>query len=440
MPTQQPSEPAGLANLPYDIHLEIFSYLCPMGEALGFVTTCGRIYNNLIVEYYKVYGSRLNWLPLLFGITEWKEAVLERCLKAGAPLDYRWPYIDRRTAGSDARRPCKSCSALDWARWSGQRESEKWLINNRAADTQKQLPRVKPDSSIKILEARWLVFAVRTSMTQVRPVLYQREVHRPDVYPYEPYRRSAHLVWYGPKIKPCRVFPRLRDILKAHCDAGAREKALGIDSNFALWISRFWLDMLLSSSDCGPIFESGFFESIWLRDGKYHGEMGRDVVFGKASLISNMMDHVRDPEFGRHFSPSIFRLLLDSRADISLIASAYVSIFKNLFSYRRQKVEYIPTFRFYPLILRQLIDSGADMNAIENFRFQSSVPLLSSASSEELPGVLSEALGEMADCNASPDEMVFAFSLFARRLLRCGQQQSLSSFPLVQDLATRLGA
>ncbi|RSL96272.1 hypothetical protein CEP52_011565 [Fusarium oligoseptatum] len=449
MSTERLSEADMLSALPCKPLFKILSYLCPIGDGLALISTSNTLHEKLIVQLYKEAGRQLNWLPLLFGVTEWRETVLETCLKAGAPLDHRWPCIDQCPEKSDSESSFKFCDALDWADWSGQDKAREWLTKKKANDTQKQLPRVQPGSSIKMLDARWLVFGVRTSKPEEmtckpektwRPVLYQREVHQPDAYSYEPYRRSAHLVWYGPKIEPCLVFPRLRDILKAHCDfRTSRGDLWEVDSDFALWISRFWLDMLLSSSNRGPIFESGFFKSTRSRDGKYHGEMGNDVVFGKASLISNMMYYLQNPEFGRHFSPSIFRLLLDSRADVSLIASAYVSILDNLFSYRRQKVEYIPTFRFYPLILRELIDSGADINKIEDFRFKSSVSLLSYAGSDELPGVLSEALDDMANCGASPDEMIFAFSLFAESLLQCSRQQSLSSFPLVEDLATRLG-
>ncbi|RSL51850.1 hypothetical protein CEP54_011222 [Fusarium duplospermum] len=435
------SEADMLSNLPCETLFNIFSHLSPIRDGLALISTSKTLHKKLIVQLYKEAGRQLDWLPLLFGITEYNETFLERCLEAGAPLGHRWLYIGDRTAGSGARRPCQLCSAFDWAKWSGQTQSEKWLIKNLDVDTLKQLRRVEPDHSIEILEARWLVFGVRTFKAEKpwRPVLYQREVHQPDVFAPEPYRRSARLVWYGPEIEPCFVFPRLRDILKAHFGLDSVGDLCNVDGDFALWISRFWLDMLFSSSDIGPVFESGFFKSTWSRDGKYHGEMGVDVVFRKASLISNMMFYLHNPEFGRHFSPSVFRLLLDSRVDISLIASTYISIFNNLFSHRRHKVEFIPTFKFYPLILRELIDSGADINKIEDFRSQGLQLLLSDTSSDELPGVLSEALADMTDRGASPDEMVFAFSLFAQRLLRCRLQQSLSYFPLVEDLATRLG-
>ncbi|KAL2684547.1 hypothetical protein Neosp_005625 [[Neocosmospora] mangrovei] len=439
MSTESLSKEDMLSTLPCETLFEILSYLCPVGDGLALISTSKKLYKELIVQLYKEAGRQLNWLPLLFGASEGNIDTLKRCDEAGAPLDHTWPYIGNCKGGRPRGGSFKFCQALDWAIGGKHKKARDFLIRQRAVDAQKRPPRVRSDSSIYMLEARWLVFDVRTSDAEEdwRPVLYRREVHPPDVYPYEPYRRSAHLVWYGPKIEPCLVFPRLLDILKDHCESSLPFHE--VDSFLAIWISRFWLDMLLSSTSPVSVFESGFFESIALTDRGFPPYMGRDDMFGKVSLIGNMMRNVSSPEFARHFSPSIFRLLLDSRVDVSLIASAYISIFNNLFTHRQYEVDYIPTFRFYPLILLALIDSGAGIDKVEKFRFLSLQPLLESAYYFELPDVLSKALDDMAYYGAGPDEMVFAFSPLDWKLLRC-DRTSLSSMPLVEDLVTRLGA
>ncbi|KAJ4125228.1 hypothetical protein NW754_013514 [Fusarium falciforme] len=130
------------------------------------------------------------------------------------------------------------------------------------------------------------------------------------------------------------------------------------------------------------------------------------------------MYYISSPEFARHFSPSIFRLFLGSRADVSLIASAYISIFTNLVPNQRNAEDYVSTFRFYPLILRALIDSGADTDKIEAFRFNSLSPLFVVSTCEFVDAV-SQVLDDMADSGASPADKAFAFSPLAEELRRC---------------------
>lgn len=430
MSTERLSEADMLSNLPYETLFEIFSYLCPIGDGLALVCTSRMLRDKLIVQLYKEAGRQLNWLPLLFGITEGKTDVLDRCLEAGAPLDHRWPYIDDCRNNGDPEYSFTLCDALEWAELSRQEESQMWLNKRVVAD------RAKHPRWICIREARWLVFGVKTFRGKggLRPVQYRREIHQTDGYSYEPYLRSPHLVWYGPEIEPCLVFPRLLDILKNHCELSLPFHV--VDGCLAVWISRFWLDMLLSSTNPGPLLKSGFFEST-VRDRTYHTYKGRDDMFGKASLIGNMLYYASGPEFARHFTPSFFRLLLDSEVDLSLITSAYISIFYNLVSNRRDAGDFVPSFRFYPLLLRALIDLGADTDTVERFRFGSLLPLLDHVGSSELQDALSKPLDDMANRGASPEERVFAFSPLAQTLVRC-DRTSLSSMPLVEDLVTRL--
>ncbi|KAI8692525.1 hypothetical protein NCS56_00009400 [Fusarium sp. Ph1] len=119
-----------LTSLPDKLLSRIFSYLCPIGDGLTLVCTSRTHHKKLIVRLYKEAGRKLDWFPLLFGVTEGKIPVLERCLEAGAPLDYRWPYVGHfRSLGyyEDFR----YCQPLDWAEWSEQ-ETRKWLVKKKA--------------------------------------------------------------------------------------------------------------------------------------------------------------------------------------------------------------------------------------------------------------------------------------------------------------------
>ncbi|EEU43832.1 uncharacterized protein NECHADRAFT_74039 [Fusarium vanettenii 77-13-4] len=439
MSTESLSKEDILSTLPCETLFEILSYLCPVGDGLALISTSKGLYKKLIVQLYKEAGRQLDWLPLLFGASEGNINTLERCDQAGAPLGHRWAYIGHCRGRGDPGGRFKFCQALDWAIWSGQEEARKWLIENKVVDKKKRLPELQGfEYEISMLAARSLVFDVRTpgAKGDWRPVLYQREVHQPDVYPYEPYRRSAHLVWYGPKIEPCLVFPRLLDILKGHCESSLPFHQ--VSDCLAIWISRFWLDMLLSSTSPVSVFESGFFKSTRRRDGKFHAHMGYDDMFGKASLIGNMVHNVSSPEFARHFSPRIFRLLLDSRVDIFLIASAYISIFENLVSNQRNAKDYVSTFRFYPLILRALIDSGTDTDKIETFCYEALSPLFVVSTCLFVDAV-SKVLDDMGDCGASPADKAFAFSPLAEELLRRDPEE-LFTWPFLKDLVTSLSA
>ncbi|KAM0434037.1 hypothetical protein ACHAPT_003981 [Fusarium lateritium] len=43
------------------------------------------------MELYKEAGRKLNWAPLFIGAMEGDLHTIERCLEAGAPIDYQWP-------------------------------------------------------------------------------------------------------------------------------------------------------------------------------------------------------------------------------------------------------------------------------------------------------------------------------------------------------------
>ncbi|RSL96273.1 hypothetical protein BHE90_012535 [Fusarium euwallaceae] len=291
MPPQQPSVPAGLANLPCEIHLEIFSYLCPMGEALGFVTTCDRIYNNLIVEFYKVYGPRLNWLPLLVGISEDNTRILDKCQKAGASLNHRWPYLGEFGRASDTKyfRPCQP---LDLATWSGQEEVLKWLAKRGAIATNQD-----SSSFIMMTDAECFVSDLRTAEGSWKPIMYQQGLRFRENCPPNP---PPHFVWHSSNIKPTDIFPRLLQLYTRHTFLGSNT---GHCTGLANWVAWIWLDMLRSSLDPAPILKSGF-----LQEGSICDEELR--LFRHASLEI----------------PGLISRLLDSGANIRFIVSAYITM------------------------------------------------------------------------------------------------------------------
>lgn len=83
-----------LSALPAEILYEVFSHSPLYGDALNLLCTCKRFYNLFLVELYKKSGRKANWAPMFAGAMSGDMHILERCLEAGARLDYRWPGHD----------------------------------------------------------------------------------------------------------------------------------------------------------------------------------------------------------------------------------------------------------------------------------------------------------------------------------------------------------
>lgn len=112
MPTQQLSETARLVNLPHEIQLQILSHLCPLREVVNLITACRKLYNKLIVDFYKEWGRKLNWLPLLIGISQGNIGTLERCLEAGASPNHSLLAVSRQSRAANLFRSFPILPAL----------------------------------------------------------------------------------------------------------------------------------------------------------------------------------------------------------------------------------------------------------------------------------------------------------------------------------------
>ncbi|KAI8683440.1 hypothetical protein NCS57_00008200 [Fusarium keratoplasticum] len=254
MSTQQLSEPTGLANLPCEIHLEIFSYLCPMGGAHGLVTACKRLYNNLIIEFYKESGPQLNWLPLLVAISQGNIDILDKCLKAGAPLNHRWPYLGEFGRANDPKF-FRCCQPLYLATWYGQDDVLRWLVDRGAVATDEERPHF-----IESITADHLVSDVTTAEGRWKPVMYQQEACQQETHSPKP---SPHFVWHSSELRLTDIFSRLLRLYKTQCvdpfssyrywnrDYTQSGSRIYLDN----WIDWIWRDMLLSASDPVPILE-----------------------------------------------------------------------------------------------------------------------------------------------------------------------------------------
>ncbi|KAM0428515.1 hypothetical protein ACHAPT_006875 [Fusarium lateritium] len=249
-------------------------------------------------------------------------------------------------------------------------------------------------------EADSLVFDVRTSEGNWRPVMCRPEIQPPG----EIYQRSAHLVWYGSEVEPALILPRLRQTVRYYRGY--------LHSSLALWITRFWIDLLLSSSDYAPILGSGFTGGYYLEDGEFYPLPEYDDKIEIASFIRPMLSNLSDDEFAGHFSVSIFYILLDSSADASFIASTYAAVFGHLAIHRYSGEGLLVVLQLYPLILGALIDSGADNAKVEEFRRLIMGPL--SATGEMI--VVDTVLRGMADSGADPARMKFAFWPLVQKL------------------------
>ncbi|UPK98972.1 hypothetical protein LCI18_009907 [Fusarium solani-melongenae] len=134
------------------------SLLCILGtyrqaansrHGLALVCTSRTLHEKLILRLYKEAGRKLSWYPLLFGVTEGKIPVLERCLEAGASLDYRWPYVGHFKSlcyYEDFR----YYQPLDWAKWSGQKEAWKWLVSKKATSARDQFSEERGSDTVYI--------------------------------------------------------------------------------------------------------------------------------------------------------------------------------------------------------------------------------------------------------------------------------------------------
>lgn len=248
MSTQQPSEMARLVNLPCEIHMEIFSHLYPMGGAFSFVITCQKLYHNLIVEFYKEAGKQLNWLPLLVGISEGNIEILEKCEKAGAPLNHRWPYLGAFRGSGDPSY-FRSCQPLDLALWSGQPQVLQWLTERKAVAT-----KLGSSDFIMMADAQCFVSDLRTAGGGWKPIMYQQGLRFRENYPQNP---PPHFIWHGSEIQSTEIFPRLLQLYSRQSVYGP----YSIDCiGLASWIAWIWLDLLLSSPNPARILESGFFQ------------------------------------------------------------------------------------------------------------------------------------------------------------------------------------
>ncbi|RMJ19690.1 hypothetical protein CDV36_000695 [Fusarium kuroshium] len=88
------AKPDRLSSLPPEIIFELFPYISLDEGGFSLVRASKRFYNLLIVELYKEAGRNSNWAPLFVGAISGNINTLERCHKAGAPLNYRWPGKD----------------------------------------------------------------------------------------------------------------------------------------------------------------------------------------------------------------------------------------------------------------------------------------------------------------------------------------------------------
>ncbi|KAH6962080.1 hypothetical protein BKA56DRAFT_679618 [Ilyonectria sp. MPI-CAGE-AT-0026] len=87
-----------LSILPAELHLSIFSYLDSIDDMRNIANTSRRLNLSLDKQLYKESGRRINWLPLFIGAQKGDIKLLERCEKAGAPMDKTWQlthtYLD----------------------------------------------------------------------------------------------------------------------------------------------------------------------------------------------------------------------------------------------------------------------------------------------------------------------------------------------------------
>ncbi|RSL57244.1 hypothetical protein CEP51_014269 [Fusarium floridanum] len=414
MSTQQLLEPVGLANLPCEIHLEIL-YLCSIGEALSFVTACDKIYNNLIVEFYKVYGPQLNWLPLLVGISEGNTRILDKCEKAGASLNHRWPYLGDFGGASDTKyfRPCQP---LDLAAWSGQGEALQWLAERGAVATGQD-----GSSFILMTDAECFVSDLRTAEGNWKPIMYQQGLRFRENYPPNP---SFHFVWHSSNIERTKIFPRLLQLYARYTYACLTNPTDRI--GLANWVAWIWLDMLRSSSDPAPILKSGFFQEGSLCDEKPR-LLGFDTDnFGQESLI-HVVGRLTMLPFARHASleiPGLISRLLDSGANIRFIASAYITMLDCMMRDESNGTNIFPTLDLYPLLIRTVANSVSDAERHSTShlphhfrlfilsRFRSSADHLEFQEHIEfLEGKASKMALDMIESGASPAEVMFAFDI-----------------------------
>ncbi|KAI8724400.1 hypothetical protein NCS52_00009200 [Fusarium sp. LHS14.1] len=366
----QHSEPAGLANLPCKIHLEIFSYLCPIGEARGLVTTCKSLYNNLIIEFYKESGPQLNWLPLLVGISQGNIDILDKCRQAGASLNHRWPYLGEFGRASDPKL-FLCCQPLDLATWYGQDDALKWLIDEGAVATDVDRP--------QFIEAKiphHFVSDAATSEGRWKPVMYQQETGSQETYPDRP---DPHFVWYSHELKHTDILPRLLHLYSIHyrnCDEcdDFNEYIDLIDAESAIllrtWIIWIGLDMLLSASDPTIILESAFAEEFYIGCPRiekadsvadlFRLEFSADM-FEPKSLLTSVAPLSVHP-FPKHFSlraPEAFSHLLDLGAEGNFVSQVYSLILVYLMRFESSRLDIFPTFELYPILTDALIKRAA---------------------------------------------------------------------------------
>ncbi|EEU43831.1 uncharacterized protein NECHADRAFT_74038 [Fusarium vanettenii 77-13-4] len=366
----QHSEPAGLANLPCQIHLEIFSYLCPMGGTRGLVTTCKSLYNNLIIEFYKESGPQLNWLPLLVGISQGNIDILDKCRQAGASLNHRWPYLGEFGRASDPNL-FLCCQPLDLATWYGQDNALKWLTEKRAVATDVDRPQF-----IEGKTTNHFVSDAATAEGRWKPVMYQQEAVSQETYPYIPH---PHFVWYSHELKHTDILPRLLRLYSIHygncveCDKFDEYIDL-IDAESAIllctWIIWIGLDMLLCASDPTTILESAFAEEFYigcLRIEKadsvadlFRLEFSADM-FEPKSLLTSVTPLSVHP-FPKHLSlraPEAFGHLLDLGAEGDFVSQVYFLVLIYLMRFESSRLDIFPTFELYPILTDALIKRDA---------------------------------------------------------------------------------
>lgn len=76
--------------MPTEILLRFYSHLDSIDNMRNLVNTSRRLNFSLDNELYKESGRRINWLPLFIGAQKGDIKLLERCERAGAPLDTTW--------------------------------------------------------------------------------------------------------------------------------------------------------------------------------------------------------------------------------------------------------------------------------------------------------------------------------------------------------------